>query len=98
MTDRINPQRRQLLAASLCDGAEAIQRVGLRPLPAAVNRLLETLGITSVRGIGLTALPEQGALPPEHVGDERIRTNRSEHCQGVVVKTKRPGSLLNLFR
>ena len=45
-----------LFAASLCDGAEAIQRVGLRTLPAPVDRLLQALGITSVRRVGFSAL------------------------------------------
>ena len=74
-----------LFAAPMCDGAEAIQRVCLRTLPAPVDRLLQALGIASVRRVGLSSLPQQGALPSEHVGHKRIRTHRSKHCQGVVV-------------
>jgi hypothetical protein len=86
-----------LIAAPLSDRAETVQRVGLLARPSSVYRLLETLGITSVRRFGFAALSEHRTLPSQHVSEEGIGTIGSELCQRVVVKTQRQGGLFMLF-
>src|SRR3954462_5226882 len=86
-----------MLASSLGDGAQAIQRTCLGTLRTNPPRLFQTLRIASERGFGFALLPKHSSLPPQNLGKERVEAVLGKLRQGVIVETDGLPVLLQLL-